>query len=84
MEIGKVHTYGLIPHHCHQIGIDRFFKLMPCGVDVKKILQILKTVNTQGQATIDNDQGEPIPLHITLIIIADALHVRKEGKDLTR
>ena len=24
MEIGKVHTYGLIPHHCHQTGMDRF------------------------------------------------------------
>ena len=38
MEIKKVHQYGLIPHHCHQTSIDRFFDLQPCGVDVKKVL----------------------------------------------
>ena len=38
MEIVKMHTYGLIPHHFHQIGIDRFFNLIPCGVDVKEVL----------------------------------------------
>ena len=84
MEIVKIHTYALIPHHCHQTRIDKFFNLMPCGVDVKKVLQFPKTVNTQGCAMVDNDQGEPVPLHITSRVVADALHVSREGKDLTR
>ena len=84
MEIGKVHTYGLIPHHWYQFGIDRFFHLMPCGVDAKKVLQFLKMVDTQGRAIVDNDKGEPVPLHITSRVIANALHVSREGKDLTR
>ena len=48
MEIRKVHTYGLIPHHYHQTKINRFFKLMPCGVDMKKVLQFLKTIDKKG------------------------------------
>ena len=41
-------------------------------------------MNAQGRAVVDNDQGEPVPLHITSRVIANALHVNKEGKDLTR
>ena len=79
-----VHTYGLIPHHCHQTGMDGFLQLLPCGVDVKKVLQFLKTMDVQGRALLENDQRERVPLHITSRVIADVLHVRREGKDLTR
>ena len=33
---------------------------------------------------MDNDQGEPVPLHITSRVVANALHVSREGKDLIR
>ena len=49
------------------------------------MLQFLKTVDAQGRAVVENDQGERVPLHITSKVIVDALHVScPKGKDLTR
>ena len=41
-------------------------------------------MDAQGQVIVENDQGERVPLHITSRVIADALHVSQEGKDLTK
>ena len=76
MEIKKLHQYGLIPpHHCHQTGIDRFFALQPCGIDVKKAVQLLKTLQEDGRYIVQNDQGQDIPLKLSARLIVDALHI---------
>ena len=84
MEIRQLHRYGLIQHHGHQTGIDKFFGLKPCGIDVQKVLQMLKTMQEDGHCIVQNDQGRDVPLQINARLISEALHLSREGRDLTR
>ena len=61
-----------------KIGLEDYFRLPPCGVDVQRAYELMTTIDSIGTADLTNKEGEKVVVSINENLIREALHF-KEG-----
>ena len=47
-----------------EVGIDEYFKLPPCGIDVQRAHELMTTIEEDGVAELTNKDGEKVKVPI--------------------
>ena len=65
-----------------KLGIEEYFKLPPCGVDVQRAYELMTTMNKDGTAKPTDKDGQKVIVPVNEAIIRDALKFKEGRKDL--
>lgn len=61
------------------VGLDAYFSLPPCAVDIQRSYELMSSINKDGIAKITNMEGEETEVRIDEEVINEALHFRNRG-----
>ena len=62
-----------------KVGLDGYFSLPPCGVDLQRSYELMSSLNDEGVATMTNLEGEEVQVKIDEALISEALNFKTKG-----
>lgn len=66
------------------VGLDGYFKLPPCNIDIKRAHELMTTITEDGLAEITNEADEVVSVPINENTFSEALHFKHGTEDLSK
>ena len=78
-ELGKEDEYLTV---YRRLGLENYFRLKPCGVDVQRAYELMTTIDPIGTANITDLEGNKVVVSINENTVKEALHFRDGYEDM--
>lgn len=62
-----------------RVGLDGYFNLPPCGIDLQRSYELMSSLNEDGVARVTGLDGEEVEVKIDEALINEALHFKTTG-----